>query len=143
MDIPWLLIPLLLLIWFWKDALAARERALMVSQRACREQGVQFLDQTVSLHAIRLRWTGQGLALWRCFTFEYSLESVDRQTGDLDMLGWEVIRINLHLPVPVEDPDPPETQQPLPPRIEGSPSGQVVDLEAFRRQRHRGKDGAA
>ncbi|CAK0774860.1 hypothetical protein CCP4SC76_5930002 [Gammaproteobacteria bacterium] len=142
MDVSWLLIPLLSLVWFWKDAMAAREQALLFSQRACYEKGLQFLDQTVSLRAIRLRWTAQGLTLWRRFSFEYSLESVDRQLGELEMLGREVSRLDLHLPIWVADSPinaPPVVTLTIPPpstpRLKGPINGQVIDLDAFRRQR--------
>ena len=36
-------------LWFWRDSLGAREQARAASTRACRQSGVQLLDDTVAL----------------------------------------------------------------------------------------------
>ena len=34
-------------IWLWLDSLKAREIGMQAAQRACAEEGLQFLDETV------------------------------------------------------------------------------------------------
>ena len=76
-----------LIVWFWHDSLRTRELATTVSKRACSDKLVQFLDQTVALARIGLRWTRQGIRLRRIYSFEYSIEGVGRRQGEVVMLG--------------------------------------------------------
>jgi hypothetical protein len=84
--------------WFWLDSLRAREIALGVCQAACAQRQVQFLDQTVALKKLSLRWPAQGLRLRRVYRFDFSEEEVGRQTGSLIMLGQDLVEISLGLP---------------------------------------------
>lgn len=102
-----LLLLLMVLIWFWRDSLQVREIATRIGGKACESYGVQFLDQTVALHRIALRWTNSGPKLRRTYQFDYSLEGHGRRTGYLVMLGTR--HLSLHLDLPEET---------LPPRIE-------------------------
>ena len=36
-------------IWLWLDSLKAREIGIQAAQRACAEEGLQFLDETVEV----------------------------------------------------------------------------------------------
>jgi len=95
------LVALLLLLltgWFWLDALRARELALVLSRRACEEQGLQFLDQAVALRRMGLRWTGQGLRIRRVYRFEFSEGGIGRRTGHLILLGLRLEELSLGLP---------------------------------------------
>ena len=84
--------------WFWFDSLRAREIATGICRAACERQQMQFLDQTVALRRLRLRWTGQGLRFRRVFTFDYSEEGTGRRTGYLILLGLDLEEISLGLP---------------------------------------------
>lgn len=74
-------------IWLWMGAMAARERAILIGQRLCREAGVQLLDQSVALRRLRLRRTAGGLTAARRYAFEVSMDGADRIGGHIDMLG--------------------------------------------------------
>ncbi len=89
-----------LAIWFWLDSARARELATAICEHACRERGVQFLDQTVALTRIGLRWTSQGLRIWRLFRFEFSEEGVGRHSGHIAMTGIELQSFSLGLAAP-------------------------------------------
>jgi len=65
-----LLLLILLLIWFWRDSLQVREIATRISKRACESHDVQFLDQTVALRRLRLRWLRSGLKFRRLYEFD-------------------------------------------------------------------------
>lgn len=86
------------MVWFWLDSARARELATAVCEAACRQRGLQFLDQTVSLARLGVRWTGRGIRFRRVFRFDYSEEGVGRQTGHLTLTGIELEEFSLGLP---------------------------------------------
>jgi hypothetical protein len=95
------LLALLLLLgggWFWLDGARAREMAVGLAQRACRERGVQLLDQAVALRRIGLHWRRSGLRLRRVYRFEYSEEGVGRRCGYLVLMGLQLVELSLGLP---------------------------------------------
>jgi hypothetical protein len=79
---------LMLLLWFWRDSLRARERALRISRRACEQINAQLLDETVALIKLRLCRTKAGtMALCRQYTFDFSLDGAQRRSGSIAMKG--------------------------------------------------------
>jgi hypothetical protein len=95
------LIALLLVLgggWLWLDGARAREMAVGLAQRACRERGVQLLDQAVALRRISLRWRRQGIRVRRVYRFEFSEEGVGRRTGYLVLSGLQLEDLSLGLP---------------------------------------------
>lgn len=95
-----LLLLLMLTIWFWRDSLRVRELATRISRTACQSHGVQFLDQTVALRRIGVRWLRVGLKIRRIYEFDYSLEGSGRQTGYIVMLGSQAVTLRIDLPEP-------------------------------------------
>ena len=88
-----------LVIWFWSDSLRSREVALLASQRACRETGVQLLDQTVAFGRLRLRRNMAGrLSLLRVFGFEFTTDGVSRREGRVVLLGRQVDLVQMDFP---------------------------------------------
>jgi hypothetical protein len=81
------LLGILLLAWLWLDSARAREFANLLAQRYCEHRGMQFLDQTVALARMGVRWTSEGLRIRRMFRFDFSLEGSGRHTGYVLMLG--------------------------------------------------------
>jgi hypothetical protein len=74
--------------WYAYDALRAREAATRVVREACKQHGLQLLDDTV--HGARLRFArdAEGVSrLRRTFAFEFSDDGVNRRAGRLVMLG--------------------------------------------------------
>lgn len=86
-----LFVPLLLLLGLsalWHAALGAREIARAHADRLCRSARLQLLDQTVSLHRVRLRHLPQsGWQVQRIYGFEVSSDGNDRLPGSLRMSG--------------------------------------------------------
>lgn len=79
------------LFWFWFESTRVREIAVEHARSQCQTNGVQFLDDTVSLTKIKPARDANGhLALQRTYTFEYSDTGNDRQSGSILMLGQEV-----------------------------------------------------
>lgn len=75
------------LVMLWSAAARAREGAQADAQRFCREAGVQLLDQSVVLREIRPVRAPWGLTLRRRYSYEYSLDGVGRERGDLTYVG--------------------------------------------------------
>ena len=88
---------------FWLDSARAREIAIGICQRWCEQCQVQFLDQTVALRRLGLRWLGHGLCLRRVYRFDFSEEGMGRRTGYLVMIGQNPQEISLGLPKHPDD----------------------------------------
>lgn len=99
MFLPSLLLLLLLaLIYWWFDSLGAREAAIHAARAACESDGVLFLDETVSGARTRFARTESGtLALSRIYHFEYSDTGNNRRPGSIEMLGRNVLHVNIGL----------------------------------------------
>jgi len=90
------LVILSLLIWFWADSLRARERALEVCARACREIGAQLLDQTVALRHLGIVRDADGHAVWqRRYRFDYTMDGLLRLHGAVTLRGRLVESVSL------------------------------------------------
>ena len=87
-----------LIAWFWLDSLRAREIATGICRAACEQRQVQFLDQTVSLRRLHLRWLVDGVRIRRVYRFDYSEEGVGRYTGHVIMLGSDLEQLSMGLP---------------------------------------------
>lgn len=85
--------------WFWNDHLRVREQALRHSKRYCASTGMQWLDQTVGIHRLRLvRGQGGQLLISRIFEFEFSSDGADRRIGQLVMIGQYLDSVFMDLP---------------------------------------------
>lgn len=91
-----ILLALIAVAGLWLKLSAARERAVIEAQRQCERYGLQLLDDSVGLRALRLRRVAGWLHLERGYGFELSIDGADRQSGTLWMLGTELTE--LHLP---------------------------------------------
>jgi hypothetical protein len=98
-------------LMLWLDGARARELATSLVQRYCRNRNMQFLDGTVALVRMGIRWTPSGLRIRRMFRFDFSLEGVGRRMGYILMLGTRLEFIDDGLPKPDEKTvqPPPET----------------------------------
>jgi hypothetical protein len=83
-------------VWFVVDALRAREAAIRVARQACKEHGLQLLDDTVQGARLRLARDADGIArLRRTFVFEFSEDGFARRSGCLVMHGAQVESLRL------------------------------------------------
>ena len=84
------------IVWYWFDSLKAREIGVDAARRACAREGVQFLDETVVGHGLRLARDERGhVVLRRAFEFEYSVSGDDRHTGSVVLEGREVVLVDV------------------------------------------------
>lgn len=92
---------LLLLLLFgatvglWLKLSGARERAVREARRQCRLYGLQLLDETVGLRALRLRRVNGLRRVERCYGFEVSIDGHDREPGRLWMIGDALTSLSL------------------------------------------------
>lgn len=110
LDIPSLLLLLTLggVIWFWFDTLKAREIGVAAASRACSEEGLLFLDDTVVGHSVGFVRDDEGrLRLRRVYVFEYSDTGDNRRSGSVTLIGHDVellhIRPKLYVVPPVNE----------------------------------------
>jgi len=86
-------------VGLWLRLSAARERAVREARRLCLQHGLQLLDETVGLRALRLRRGSRGWRrIERCYAFEVSLEGDDRKPAHLWMLGTTISALSLPTP---------------------------------------------
>lgn len=91
-----LIVFFLALGWFWLDGMTAREVAETAGKRACREAGVQFLDDTVAFAGLGFGRDEAGhLKPRRTYRFEFSDTGDNRLKGMVVMLGREVETLDL------------------------------------------------
>ncbi len=67
----------------WLDTMRQHDHALHAARRLCEHHGVQLLDHTVGLSALKLRRHEGRLTLERHYDFEVSASGNDRQPGTL------------------------------------------------------------
>lgn len=87
-----------LILWFWRDSLAAREATVVAARQACQSMGVQLLDQTVSLCGRGLSLRGSRPRIRRRYQFEFSTDGADRHPGYAETVGHQVVRLHLEDP---------------------------------------------
>lgn len=85
-----------LLIWFWHDTMQAREQAIVIGKRHCQNDGLQLLDETVSLSSIKLRRNIDGQVTFRrVYEFEFSDNGDNRRLGSITLMGRHAESIQL------------------------------------------------
>jgi hypothetical protein len=83
-------------VWFWLDSLKAREIGIQAAELACAEEGLQFLDETVTGRSLKLVRDDEGrLTMRRIFDFEYSDNGDNRRQGSVTLVGHEVELLHL------------------------------------------------
>lgn len=89
---------ILALAWLWLDGMKARDLAVLAARRACESEGLQFLDESMSIESLRpARNDADALALRRVYSFEYSDTGDNRRPGSVVMLGHRVLMLNIGL----------------------------------------------
>lgn len=78
---------LLAIAWFWLDSSRSRELAVGICKQASERYGVQFLDESVEMKKLGVRWPQQGLRLRRVYAFYFSRDGIERLSGELALVG--------------------------------------------------------
>jgi hypothetical protein len=86
----------LLALWLVWDTLRAREHANSAMRDACEARGYLFLDDTVSLHAVRpVRDDDGRVRLRRDYRFQYSDTGHNRRDGAISIVGDSIAALEL------------------------------------------------
>ena len=97
MDIA-ILIFIATVAWFWYDGHRAREAGIRAVRQACEEEGLQLLDETISLTGMKPARNDDGRIVWRrVYQFEFSETGENRRRGSVHLLGQQVAMLNLGL----------------------------------------------
>jgi len=89
-------------LYFW-NGLAAKEIAVRLGREACKQRGLQFLDETVVGSRLALKRNAHGMLCWqRRFAFEFAVVGDTRYRGAVEMLGRDVLKVDME---PHEIPD--------------------------------------
>jgi hypothetical protein len=146
MQLSWSMLVMLVaaaaLGWFWRAALAARERANEVALQACERLSLQLLDGTVAFARLAIVRGDHGrLALRRTYVFDYTAHSIERRQGFVVLTGLHVDSVGFA-------PDAAESATPFSHSTGTSASAErhhstssgdnVLDLEEWRTRRKRG-----
>ena len=83
------------LIGAWLLLSRARERAAAEAERQCRRYGMQLLDDSVGLRALRLGKLDGRRILERGYGFEVSIDGDDRERGMLWISGHRLTGLKL------------------------------------------------
>lgn len=79
---------LVLFIWFWLDSMKINETARIIGAKLCRQNNVQFLDETVHMASMRLGKNIYGQRkLLRKYKFEFTNSEFHRYAGELVLSG--------------------------------------------------------
>ena len=83
--------------WLVWDTLRAREHANAAMRAACERRGFLFLDDTVSMHALRLvRDTEGRVRLCRVYRFQYSDTGHNRRDGSITLMADRIAGLELN-----------------------------------------------
>lgn len=84
--------------WFWLDSIRARDAAVVAAKRACADEGLQLLDDTVAIRKLRLARNEDGqLVIARQYAFEFSDTGNDRRRGSVVLMGDRVVAVHAGL----------------------------------------------
>ncbi|MEO7068642.1 MAG: DUF3301 domain-containing protein [Rhodanobacter sp.] len=114
-DLSSLLVLLFLgaLVGLWMKLSVAREQAVAVARRQCEQHGLQLLDETVGLRALRLCRANGLRMIERCYGFEVSVNGHDRAEGRLWMLGRSMSSVSLPVTEPATPVEPVNKPTPI------------------------------
>jgi hypothetical protein len=90
-----LLLLLCAAVTLWLKLTAARERAMVEARRQCEKHGLQLLDESVGLRALRLRRIDGIRRVERGYVFDVSIDGDDREQGRLWMVGSAMTGLSL------------------------------------------------
>jgi len=91
-----LIVTLLSGLFYWFDAIRAKEIATREAKKACKKVLLEFLDETVLIKKVRLRRNLQGqISIYREYEFEFSSTGEFRYKGQVRLLGQYLIDVEM------------------------------------------------
>lgn len=77
-------------IWYFLDAMRAREMATAIVREYCKQSRLQFLDGTVGLRTVTISISAGRIKLKRTYEFHYAESDHSRNIGVVTLSGGEV-----------------------------------------------------
>ena len=90
-----LLLVLCAIVILWLKLTSAREHAMSEARAQCERYGLQLLDESVGLRAVRIRRVDGLRRIERGYSFEVSTDGDDRAHGRLWMIGSSMTELSL------------------------------------------------
>jgi len=85
---------LIVVVWYIVDNIRVKEIAVRHCKRLCLSLEFRLLDETVEKNATKpIRDQSGLLKLHRTYSFQYTLDDLQRHQGKITMLGHRLIRI--------------------------------------------------
>ncbi|MEI7934937.1 MAG: DUF3301 domain-containing protein [Chlorobiaceae bacterium] len=89
---------LIFLAWFWNISMKSREIGLFLVKKACDEEGLQLLDESIVCTRMSLHRQSFGRwAVQRVYQFDFSEDGLNRRPGAIHLMGAEIIFLSLGL----------------------------------------------
>ena len=120
--------------WLWHGH-GIRERALNHARLHCKKLDIELLDGNVAFQRFALVRDGRGRRRFsRVYGFEFTVTGEQRHAGRITLFGAHLGGIELD-PYPCREPDTTlPTVVDVPPAAAPRPSGQVIELQQWRRE---------
>ena len=77
-------------VWYFFDAMRARESATAAAREFCSQSSLQFLDGTVGLKTISLSFEARRPRLRRRYEFHFADSDHSRSVGLVTMIGSDI-----------------------------------------------------
>ncbi len=85
---------LIVMVWYVVDSIRVKEIAVRHCKRLCLSQEFRLLDETVEKNSTKPMRDQSGLLkLYRIYSFQYTLDDLQRHQGKITMLGHRVVRV--------------------------------------------------
>lgn len=96
MDVILVILSFAALYWVWLDNRNAHATAVRICRQLCKDHGVLLLDDTVSIHSLRLRRDiNDRVRIWRHYQFEFTDNVAQRYAGNVTLLGMRLVSYSM------------------------------------------------
>ncbi len=94
------IVVLLLVAWYFFNAMRTREMATAVARTYCRQSDIQLLDGAVSLRAMRIVKYRGKFNFKRYYEFHYSAADNIRRIGTIIIIGTDIVDLIINSDCP-------------------------------------------
>ena len=92
-----LMIPVIIGGMYWWRTVNQKEVAVAAARAYCKDRNLQFLDETLVFTRHRMESDSRRRRrLCRIYEFDYSPQGIERETGEIILSGYRVLRVILH-----------------------------------------------
>ncbi len=103
-EIPLLLLTVIFILFFGTNSKARDIARSYTKRETIRRNGV-FLDDSISMKALKIRRIKGKFGFYRSYAFEYNHSDFQRYDGKIELLGYYVLSIQFFHPDHIEQKD--------------------------------------